>query len=935
MNNIFQTIPGPISRPAKSTDRSRNPLWRLRRFFFACFLTGFLTIFALLAFYFQNDLGASAAELAQASHICLDTEKDCESKIALASASKGDSNRELVDSIDEVPDVILEAIIATEDKDFRNHNGINSMGIIRGVFQTAKSKVTGSGSAQGGSSITQQLVKNQYFDKTTSFNSNKTAAIARKPEEVVLAIKLERKLASQDLPCKSGQTKSDCVKDEILLRYLNVIHFGNGSDGVKTATRTYFDKDLEEITLEEAAYLAGVLRAPARAQPYNNPQEANRRIMVTLQLMLDEGYITQQELDAAVARMEETAVEAPKSDEDPTLVKVPLPEFRDKIIKEGLGEVKYSDVGSEYFVSEVWQQVDELYPGKRNTGGLKVYITMDPAKQSAAYETITSYIDNPEMPNAGLVSVDDRGLVRAMVGGTDFKETPFNYATGRGGSGRGPGSLMKPIALAAAIEEGISAKSLFTAPREIEFPRTYNNITTSEPWTVSSGGFADGVYPNYMTLEEATHGSTNSVYAQLVYRITPDKLASTAENMGLSNNINVPLPSNVLGRGTPASVMDMASVYSTFERAGKKIDPRVIQRIEDRDGNVLCWYPYNGECQAENTNNEPQIDFEQAISSDSARQVNHVLAGVVSSGTGTNAQIGRAVAGKTGTNNDNRDAWFAGYTCDLTTAIWVGYDDNRPMNGTSSPTMSSLFGSVIGGNGRVDGGDLPATMWGNYMRKAVEGVPACNTLDSSANFTGVVENSDLVSAYDACYKLVQTPVTPGQPGEPAVEEPTIPTLPNQAIEEFNEQLRQRRNNQNQKQNNLPFQDQNGQVRPASFSIKSVNLQNPNAQVPEQNNQQSQNPNVETPQSNVQASGCLVLGDNIEKRWVLSGDPGAIPNPLPPTTTPTTESEIETTTTTEEPESTTTTEEPDPDVDPDIDPDPDLDPDQEKARRDER
>ncbi len=932
MGSFIKTIPGVLSRPSRVADRSRNPLWRMRRAIFGVFVMGVLTVFGLFAFYIMKPLPDISSEQALASHICLETESQCDSTLAIASASQAESDRELINSISEVPDVVIHALVATEDKNFYEHRGVNMLGIVRGVMQTAKSKVTGSGSAQGGSSITQQLVKNQYFDSASSFNADQLGAIARKPEEVARSIQLERQLASEDIECRSGTATDRCVKNEILRRYFNTVYYGRGVNGLKSAARVYFDKEIGQLNLEEAAYLAGVLRNPTRAEPVNNPDEAQRRIIVSLDLMIREGYITEADKAQSVARMEANFVANPE-------LGVALPNFAAKVSKEGLGQVEYASVGSEYFVDEVWQQVDEVYPGLRTTGGLKVYTTMDPALQTAAYDSLVSTISpsNPDLPNTALVSIDSQGMVRALVGGYDYANKPFNFATARGSAGRQPGSLMKSIGLASAIDSGLSARSLYTAPREIVIPSGYKGIALGEDWTVKGGKFDDLTYPNYITLEEATWSSTNSVYAQLAFDIGPDRLVETAQNLGVTSDFGTPQASYMLGSNS-VSVVDMASSYSTFERAGVQVDPRFIQRIEDRNGNVICWYPANGTCAGEGPV-APDIEGERAIQPETARQVNQILTGVVNAGTGRRAAIpGRAVAGKTGTSQSNRDAWFTGYTCDLTTSVWVGYDDNRAME-----NMGGVFPGIVGASGTVTGGSVPAHMWGNYMAAATANAPACNSLDISSNFSGTIVNDEFNTGLEACSTFGGVVVQPiVDPASPTIT--TVVDDDDDRDEEDTTTTTRRGNNGDDEETTttttklieepvvtLPIEPEpeRPQANPEGNGVLlgMVNpfalFQNPNREVLEGQVRQNELQLNETE--------CMVPGDNVAKSWVLFGDPGALANPLGPVIeqpTPTTNpGEVtiptvprpidpeDTTTTTvdddDEEEETTTTEEVDP------------------------
>ena len=882
MTNIIKTMPGIISRPAYVADRSRNPLWRLRRAMFGLFVLGCLGLFAIASYYFTIDLPGTSTEQAQASHICLDELQErgsCNARVAVASAAQADADRETIDDLDAVPGVVIDALVATEDQDFFDHRGVNTRGIARAGFQTAKRIVTGSGSLQGGSSITQQLVSERYLDPTKKFD------LASKPEEIALSIKLERRLQSE-VTCADGISSERCAKNEVLRQYFNTVFYGRGVNGVKSAARVYFDKDITEVNLEEAAFLAGVLRNPGSAEPTNNPDEARRRIDVTLQFMLNQGYITQIELDEAQARMVQNFTNNPELGQ-------PLPNFVDKVSKEGLGEVEFSEFGSEYFVDEVWQQVDAVFPGQRFSGGLKVYTTLDPVAQQAAWTSVTGTIDpnNPELPDAALVSVDGQGLVRALIGGSDFANQPFNFATARGSAGRQPGSTFKTIGLAAAIEDGISVDSLFTAPREIEIPSGYNGVPLGDTWTVGGGRFDDATFPNFINLEQATWSSTNTVFAQLPFAFEngtgPERIAATAGALGINSDFGNPEPSFILGT-REVSVIDLAGAYSTFERGGHQIDPRVIERIEDSNGRVICWYPSNGECVDAGTDTPPSlIEGDPAIRRETAQQINQVLRGVINNGTGQRAAIGRPAAGKTGTSQGNRDAWFAGYTCDLTTAVWIGYEDNRNMQ-----NLSNLFPGQLGNSGDIQGGNLPASIWGEYTSQAA--TSDCQTLDVTSNFSGTVLNTDLVSELQACSVI-------GLPGElnpdegvKSDEDVIDPTGPTTSIDPGNEPQPSQIPDQTAPEVVVPevivpdrlvpvdpepaeVVPEVGEVLPASFSFIPFQAQN-------QNQAQNENPNQGNNNVEIE-SDCLVPGDGVDKRWVIAGSEGAAPDPSGPVITP--------------------------------------------------
>jgi membrane peptidoglycan carboxypeptidase len=354
-------------------------------------------------------------------------------------------------------------------------------------------------------------------------------------------------------------------------------------------------------------------------------------------------------------------------------------------------------------------------------------------------------------PEAALISLDAQGRVLAMVGGKDFAASEFNLATSSGGSSRQAGSTFKPFALATAIKQGISAQSFYPAlPGTLEIGGACSN--NGEPWEVTGGAKPD---TRYRDLIDALTVSSNIVFAALVVDITPDELRETAQDMGIRSPLQIEGGAN--GPFTPCSlvlgsegvpVIDMASAYSTFERAGQRLDPVLIERVEDADGSVICWYPVDGACQS-----SPERTPEQVLDASVARQVNYAMTQVVEKGTGRRATAGdRLIAGKTGTSQESRDAWFAGFTCDLTTVVWMGYPEEEfPMFDFRKPLPDD--GQVpLDENGdpiddpdwrNVEGGNFPSFLWSRYMDRVAPSLPPCESLEVETEFPGTRFNQDL------------------------------------------------------------------------------------------------------------------------------------------------------------------------------------------------
>ena len=415
-------------------------MWRFRRALFLLALAGVTALAAGLAMLSRIALPEDDfADLVQTSFICTaEVTEGCGPTVATAQLSAGE-DREVV-AYDAIPQVLIQAVVAAEDKWFFDHSGIDPFGIARALYRDLRNE----GVQQGGSTITQQYVKNAFLTPERS--------VVRKLREAVLAVKLEREL----------------TKEEILGRYLNRIYFGRGAYGVEAASQAYFAKPVRQIDLAEAAYLAGLIRAPESADGERHPEEASRRRASVLTRMVEDGYITQAQADEANAR--------------------PWSELRPRRSREGLGDVRGSEYGTEYFVEAVRQQVAELFPdGQIYSRGLRVYTTLDHERQRAAYETVVSLLDpaNPDDPNASIVAVDDKGRVVAMMAGARFSRSQVNLALGQegGGSGRQPGSAFKTFALAEAIEQGYSARSLYRAPSTVVLA----GANSGEDWRVSGG----------------------------------------------------------------------------------------------------------------------------------------------------------------------------------------------------------------------------------------------------------------------------------------------------------------------------------------------------------------------------------------------------------------------------------------------------------------
>jgi penicillin-binding protein 1A len=529
-----------------------------------------------------------------------------------------------------IPAVLQQAVISTEDQRFYQHAGVDPLGILRAAVMDVVLRRQ----AQGGSTITQQYVKQAFVGDERS--------LKRKVMEAMLAQRVETRYG----------------KAKILELYLNTIYFGHGAYGVESAAQTYFGKSVTKLTLPEAAVIAGVIKSPARYSPYLDPSAAKQRRDTVLGQMRDQGYITADQYVAAAASPVKTTGLKSSAEQAPYFVEWVKAQLADKYTQ------------------------DQLY-----RGGLVVKTTLDLSAQRAAEKAIASTLNRKSDPSAALVAIKPgTGEVMAMVGGRDFNTQQFNVAAQ--GAGRQPGSSFKPFVLATALADGVSPEQTFTAgPVKLQVNR--------QTWSVTG---AHGGQTGPMRLRVALEQSVNAVFARLILKVGADKVVATAHKMGLHKGIE-PVPAIALG-GLKDGVtpLEMADAYATLAAGGKHSPAYGIETVTDSKGTVLF--------QAKPTST---IAIDPAV----AYLTTDILKGVIKRGTGTAAAIGRPAAGKTGTTQANRDAWFVGYTPQLSTAVWMGYPSEQK-------AMTSVHGLT------VFGGSFPARMWAEFMRAALSGVPADN-----------------------------------------------------------------------------------------------------------------------------------------------------------------------------------------------------------------
>ncbi|MDZ7734343.1 MAG: transglycosylase domain-containing protein [Acidimicrobiia bacterium] len=683
-------------------------LWRWRR---GLFVVGLVVLLGLSAGAWALTSAPLPDEepLLQTTFVCAaDVVEGCDRDNSLAQLSGGEDR--VTVTYEQLPPVLIQAVLAAEDRDFFEHSGLDPVAIGRERHGPTSGPRTPSREAPPSP---RQYVKNVFLTNERTFT--------RKLREAVLATKLEQELD----------------KEEILLRYLNTIYLGRGAYGVQAASRAYLARDVGGDGLPEAAYLAGLIRSPESADAWRTLDrstpaaqreiaEAERRRASVLDAMLEEGYITREQWEEANA------------------VEFGEPYIIQRNESTNFGNVRGAEHGTEYIVEYVRKQLSEagFTDAQIYGGGLRVYTTLDYGMQAAAYEAVHQTLDREDDPDGSLVAVDDQGRIRAMVGGEDWSTSKVNLATGveGGGSGRQPGSAMKPAVLATAVDQGVSVLSPFQSLRDVTIP----DANAGEDWRVTN---YDDQAHGTLDLIEATEKVEDAVYAQLMDHVGASSAAQLAERMGITADLPE-VPALVLGAGE-VSVLDMASMYSTFANTGEHVEPVMITRVEDREGNVLRSFTPSRE---------------RVLDETEARTVNHVLHQVVEDGTGEAAAFGQVAAGKTGTTQEYRDAWFIGYTCRLTAAVWMGYA--RPDADGSPRVMDDVRGR------EVTGGSLPATVWRRFMERATQGLDDC-PFDPPARFPGRILNPELVTTTVDPESITTTTAAPSTTAPP----PTTTTPP--------------------------------------------------------------------------------------------------------------------------------------------------------------
>src|SRR6059036_483384 len=505
-----------------------------------------------------------------------------------------------------IPRALRDAVLATEDRRFYQHWGIDPIGVGRAVWQNyRRGRVV-----EGGSTITQQLTKVLFLTPDKS--------LERKMKEAALALELERRYS----------------KDRILEMYMNQIYFGNGAYGVEAAARTYFGKSVTELSLKDAALLAGLPRAPSTYSPFEHPEAAKRRREVVLRRLVEYGAI-----------------------KDPDAKKLARADL-------GLIPPERRRTTGQYFLEFVQQTLEAKYGADMVfKGGLNVYTTLNPTMQLVAEQSLRdglkalegrSKTARPgEHPEGAVVTIEPQtGYVRAMVGGYDFFRSEFNRAVQ---ARRQPGSAFKPFVYVAALESGFTPAS-----RVDDAPVSYAIGGTGQTWKPEN---YDRKFRGPTTLQQAVEESINVVTVKLQEQIGLSRTVRVARRFGITSPLDVNLS---LALGTSdLTLLELTSAYAALANQGVWMPPVTVRYITDAEGKLL---------------EEHVPEGREAVPPETAYVITHMLRGVVERGTGQAAKVlGRPIAAKTGTTNDYSNAWFVGFTPRLATGVWVGYDLPRSL----------------------------------------------------------------------------------------------------------------------------------------------------------------------------------------------------------------------------------------------------------------
>jgi penicillin-binding protein 1A len=563
---------------------------------------------------------------------------------------------------EQIPRIVKEAVISIEDKRFETNSGID----IRGIARAFVDDIAHKGAVQGASTIEQQFIKN-------ALQAQSHRTIFEKLREAALAYQLSHKWS----------------KEKIITAYLNTIYFGHGAYGIEAAAQTYFGHEVNHLGCGmpghelcvsqlkpwEAALLAGIIQSPTAYDPAEHPIAARERREIVLRQMFEQGYLPK----TVYAQSTQQALPVPAEVQTPQQ------------------EQPVEGVDAGYFSSWVQQQIIERYGQRAFYGGLRIKTTLDLELQRAAEQAVNNYLAYPEGPTSSLVAIENStGEVRAMVGGRNYDESPFNLATE---GERQPGSSFKAFDLAAALEHGISPDSVWTSKqKEFIVPHTGGH----ERFIVHND---EGAYSGSNTLTGATAFSDNSIYAEVGLKVGTHKIALLAHRMGITTPLSTNLAMTIGGLTVGVTPLDMAHAYETIAHGGERVSgtmveadqPVGIQEVEAEgrplpDGSRL---------------DKNKVLTKRVLPPSVAATETSMLETVLQYGTGKAAAIGQFAAGKTGTTSNYGDAWFVGWDSKYTVAVWVGYPNKLI-------PMTTDFN-----NGPVLGGTFPALIWHDFMISAL------------------------------------------------------------------------------------------------------------------------------------------------------------------------------------------------------------------------
>jgi len=552
-------------------------------------------------------------------------------------------------SLKDLPPYLPKAFIAIEDRRFYSHYGVDPYGILRAALANLLHR----GVSQGGSTLTQQLAKNLFLTQERT--------LARKLQEVELALWLERKHS----------------KNEILELYLNRVYFGSGAYGVEAAAQRYFSKSAKNVTLAEAAMLAGLVKSPSRLAPNRNPEGAEARAKTVLAAMAEAKFITEAQAQAASAH--------------PAMSVKPAGAGTVNYVADWIGEVLDDLIG----------QIEQ---------SVVVETTIDPKLQSIAETAVIDELAANsvkfDVTQGALVAMSPDGAVRAMVGGRNYGESQYNRAVT---AKRQPGSAFKPFVYLTAIEAGLTPETIRQdAPLDIKGwkPENYTHQ-----------------YFGPVTLTQALSMSLNTVAVRLGLEVGPKNVVRTAHRLGIASKLE---PNASIALGTSeVSMLELVGAYAVFANGGLAVSPHVVTRIKTVDGKVI----YTRQADEPNQVIEPR----------NVAMMDTMMEQTLISGTAKKAEIpGWPAAGKTGTSQDFRDAWFIGYTANLVTGVWLGNDDNSPTK-------------------KATGGGLPVEVWTRFMRSAHQGVTVAGLPNSQMTGSTLAQIASQITPPTA-------PVQAGPPG---------------------------------------------------------------------------------------------------------------------------------------------------------------------------